>query len=115
VQVRDHDKPRLGRDAPVNLLRVDHPSIFFGPRKAFHIRFQIPGDIENWAVCRLLDQNLIARFDDRSHRQVIGQGSPRRFHDAFGINAVVSSDGVLEGRVAITIVAINFEFLEIYG
>ena len=37
-----------------------------------------------------------------------------RFYDAFGINAVVFSDGGLQRRVAVTVLPINFEFRQIH-
>ena len=55
VQVRDHDKPRLRRDTTANRLWIDGPAVFFGPRKPFHVRLKILGNVENWAVCRMLD------------------------------------------------------------
>ena len=44
---------------------------------------------------------------------MIRHGSAGRFHDAVGIDAVVSSNGLLQRRVAVAIVTVNFELREV--
>jgi hypothetical protein len=55
MEICNHDEPRLRRNATANLSRIYGPAIFFDAPEAFHFRFQIMGDIENWTVCGVLD------------------------------------------------------------
>ena len=71
-------------------------------------------DIENRAVGGMLDQNFVAGLDDRCHGQMICHGCARGFHDAVGIDTVMRGDGLLQLRVAVAVVAVDFEFLKIH-
>jgi hypothetical protein len=61
----------------------------------------------------MLDQNFIAGFDDGRHRQMIRHGRACGFYNAFRIDSVVRTDGLLQRRVPIAVVAIDFELLQI--
>src|SRR5207249_5545372 len=43
---------------------------------------------------------------------MIRHGCARGFYDAIRINPVMRSDGLLQGRVAVAIVAVNFQLLQ---
>ena len=44
---------------------------------------------------------------------MIRHGSAGRFHDAVGIDAVVRSDRLLQRRIAVAVVTVDFELLQI--
>ena len=114
MKIRNHDKARLRRNASANFRWIDGPAVLFDAPEPLHVRLQIMRDIENWAVGRMLYQNFVARFDDRSHGQMIRHGRARRFHDAVGIHTVVRGDGLLQRCIAVAVVAVDFELLQIY-
>ena len=70
-------------------------------------------DVQNRSVRWMLDQNFVAGFDDRGHGEMIRHGSAGRFDDAVGIDAVMRSDRLLQRRIAVAVVAVDFELLQI--
>jgi hypothetical protein len=44
---------------------------------------------------------------------MVRHGSAGRFYDAFGINPVLGSDRMLQRRVAVAVLIVDFELLQI--
>ena len=113
MKISDHDEARLRSNAAANLLRIDRPAVFFSAPETFHVCLKILRNVENRSVCWMLDQNFVAGLDDRGHGEMIRHGSAGRFHHAIGIDAVMRSDRLLQRRVAVAVVTVDFEFLQI--
>src|SRR5262245_56506574 len=95
VQIRDYDEARLRRDATADLGRINRPAVFLVASETLDARLQIIRDIENRAVCRMLDQNFVAGLEDCSHGEMVRHRSAFRFHNAVGIDTVMRSDRLL--------------------
>ena len=76
------------RDRAPHFRRVQRVAVLFAAREPLHLRADIARRIHQQPVGRMLDQHLVARLQQRRHRQVIRHRRARRRHHAIRVHAV---------------------------
>src|SRR5690349_21545050 len=76
VKIRENDQTRLWTG--LELFRVDTKTVFEPAFEAPDLRAKVQRRCQHRFVSRMLEQDLVARFNERRHRKVVGKSGPRR-------------------------------------
>src|SRR5487761_1022526 len=112
VKIGDGDQPGARRHVALDFARVNLETVLEAAREAAHFCAQVIRDGKQRLVGGLFDQHFVARFDERSHGKMIGHRRAIRSDHAFGSNAVLLRQALLERRVAVAARRGNFQVLD---
>ena len=108
MQIRQHDQARARRGPFLQVDDVDLESVFELSGKTFDLRAEILGNREQGIVGWLLDQNFVAMFQQRCHREMIRhRGAARNSDDIFSPDATMHCERIDQWPIAVGIVAMQ--------
>src|SRR5437870_12626583 len=95
MQIRQHDQARARRGSFLQVDDVDLESVFELSGKTFDLRAEIFGNREQGIVGWLLDQNFVAMFQQRCHREMIRhRGAARNSDDILSPAATMPCESI---------------------
>ncbi len=112
MQIRDDDQSCPRRQRAPDLGRVQSIPVLLQTREPFHVRAHVKRRRNQQFVGWLLDQNFIARLDQRRHSQVVRHGRAIRRNHRIRIHAALISDSPLQWCEAVPTVAIDLQVLD---
>ena len=113
MQIAQENETCPAADGRRDLGRLNHEFCFKFSGQSLYLCSQIIRDVEKWPVGRVLDQDLIARIEQRGQGQVIGHRSARRRDYTFLGHAAVTRDTLLERLITVSTRSGDLEFLRV--
>ena len=113
MQIGQHDQSRVRCNLSGDLLDINAKLILKRSRKTLNSGAKIFSDGKQRFIRRLLDQDFVAVFDCRGHRQMIGHRSAAgNRNDGFRIDPTVRCQRLNQRSITIRVVAVQIDVFD---